>query len=117
MADSNPPHEVNDGKTPSDRDCHSPNADAADEQISRRVKQHHREQERYAKTEEPRVACRASQDDRADLVGYGSKGVPRLYDGSPASDCDSSFFVHRSLRSYSNAGLGLRTSARYVVRW
>jgi len=30
-----------------------------------------------------------------DKSRYGGKGVPRLYDGSPASDCDSSFFVHR----------------------
>src|SRR5712692_8990398 len=88
VADSNPPHEVDNGEAPPHRDIHAPNAYAPHEQIADDVQHHHRDQERDAKTEEPSHRRRTRQHDRADLADDRSEGMPRLdHGGSLAADC------------------------------
>jgi len=55
VTDADPPHEVDDGEAPSDRDGHAPDADAFQDQVSDGVEHHHRQHEGNAEAEEPSV--------------------------------------------------------------
>src|SRR5215469_9316793 len=80
MADSDPPHEVDDREAPADRDVDTPDPGAFYKQVSEREQQHHGDQEGHAEAHEPSCRGRARQDDGADLVGNRAEGMSRLDD-------------------------------------
>ena len=82
MADSDPPHEVDDGEAPADRNGYAPDADALEEQVSDGKQHHHRQQEADAEANEPPIRGRTGQHDGADFFRDRAEGVARLYDRS-----------------------------------
>src|SRR5579862_8447111 len=75
VADSNPPHKVCDREAPRNRNVHSPDAHALDQQVTDRDQQHHQECERNRKADQPSRVAVPAQDDGANLVGDRSVGM------------------------------------------
>src|SRR5438309_1994380 len=89
MADTDPPHEVDDREAPADRYVDAPNARAFDHQVPDGKKHHHRQHERDAEANEPTGRGRPLQHDGADLVGHGPEGVTGFdHRGSSVRDFD-----------------------------
>ncbi len=80
VADTDPPHEVDDGESPADGDGDAPDARALDEQVADGVQHHHGQQEDDAEAEEPSVRGGTGQHDGADLVRDRGEGVAGLDD-------------------------------------
>ena len=80
VADTDPPHEVDDGESPADGDVHAPDAGTAYEKVTHRIQQAHHQQKRNAEADHPAIRNRTGEHDRADLVGNRGKGVSRLDD-------------------------------------
>jgi hypothetical protein len=78
VADSDPPHEVDDGEAPADGDGHAPDADAFQEQVADGVEHHHRHQKGDAEADEPSVRRGTGEHDRADLLRDRAEGVAGL---------------------------------------
>ncbi len=99
VADADPPHKIDDGKSPADGNGDAPDPDAAHKQITNRVQHHHGQQESHAESDEPPARGRPREHDRADLVGDRGKGMPRLDDRSSAAGRRFAAFVHCLTRS------------------
>ena len=82
VADTDPPHEVDNGEAPADRDGVSPDPDALQKQVADGVEHHHREHEGDAEAEEPAVRRGTGQHDGADFFRDRGEGVARLDDRS-----------------------------------
>src|SRR5215813_13761014 len=55
VPDSNPPHEIDNGKPPAHRDVHTPDTASAEKEIADRIEQPHADKEREAKPKQPTV--------------------------------------------------------------
>src|SRR3954452_21136960 len=80
MSNTDPPHEVDDRKAPSDRDGDTPDTDALNEQISEGKEQHHRHHEGDAEADEPSIGRRTREHDGADFFGDRTEGMAGLDD-------------------------------------
>src|SRR5262245_27240408 len=61
VADADPPDEIDNGQTPSNRDIYTPNADASDEQIAHGIVQQNYERECEQKSDPPTSRPRPAQ--------------------------------------------------------
>src|SRR5271167_3878043 len=82
MADSDPPDEVDDGKSPPNRNVDAPDPDALGKEVGHRKKQNLQNHERDEKSRYPAQRDRPFEDDRADVVGDTGKGMSGLNDWS-----------------------------------
>ncbi len=80
MADTDPPDEVDDGKTPRHRDIDPPDADANGQEIGNRIHQQQYQGEGYAEADKPAQGRAAGEDNGANLVRDRGIGVARLDD-------------------------------------
>ena len=118
VADADPPHEVDDGKSPGDRHIDSPNADATQEQHPDRPEQQHHQRERQAKSHVPAQRRSPREHDRADLVSHRTIRVIAAQELGALSRglrCMVRGWAHASIQLWrwsSIAGLGLRNAAR-----
>ena len=83
MADTDPPDEVDDGKTPRHRDINAPDADANGQEIGHRIHQQQYQGEGQSKTDKPAQGRATGEDNGADLVRDRGVGVARLDDRRP----------------------------------
>src|SRR6266851_4414816 len=83
MADTDPPHEVDDREAPADGDIDAPNASSFNKQVAEREQQHHRHEEASSEADDPPERGRPRKHDGADLVGNRAERIPRLDDGRP----------------------------------
>jgi len=99
VADPDPPDEIGDVPAPADRNVHSVDPHARQEQMPERAEKEHDQEEGDAERGEP-PARRAAQDDRADFVGHRRGGVPGRDERGTV------------LHPFSRSGWGLRSFAR-----
>src|SRR5262249_14391098 len=78
MADTDPPDEVDDGKSPADGDIDAPNTDTLIEQVADGEQEPLQDQEADEHTEDPAAHDRPFQDNVADLVCQRGIRMPRL---------------------------------------
>ena len=79
VTNSDPPDEIDDRKAPADRDIDAPDAHALHQQVRHAIKfSSINRAERDGEAENPARGRAASQHNRADLVRYRSKRMPRL---------------------------------------
>src|SRR3954469_7896283 len=138
MADTDPPHEVDDGESPADGNVDPPNTNALEEEQRACQQQQLQHAEGDGDAAQPPERRPASQHDRRDLVGDRAKAVARLDDrrsldrdqlvypslvefvidrASGGHDCFCSTALLASVRLVStSAGFGFVTVAKYVVR-
>src|SRR5215469_16178473 len=120
MAYTDPPHKVDDRKSPRDGDVDAPDADAADQQHRNGEHQHHRSEKPDSHKGEPFEGSFSGQDDAADLFGKAPIVVARA-DERRSIYSFLHFFPHLqpALSADSvlmSAPFGFVSLARYVVR-
>src|SRR5271154_2320421 len=71
MADADPPHEIGDGKAPTNGNIQSPDSDAAYEKNRHADQKQQRERESKEQAQQPRGGGFAAQNDRADFIRDG----------------------------------------------
>src|SRR5215469_4675115 len=81
MTDSDPPDEVDDCKSPADRDVYAPDPDALIEEIANGKQEPLQDQKADQHPQQPPVGDPAAQHNGADLFGDARVGVSRLNDG------------------------------------
>ena len=84
MADSDPPHEIHDGESPSHGDVHAPNPHTDGEEHGYRIEENQQQQKRGAESQEPTGPPALAKNDGADLVGNRRNRVARLDHRGPA---------------------------------
>ncbi len=87
VADTDPPHEVDDGEAPGNRNRDAPDADAADKQVGGREQQHQRDMCRKNATpsDQPRVSGR-----RSTMLAILSVRLPNVCPGVSTGGCPGS---------------------------
>src|SRR3984893_2196367 len=78
MPDNDPPHEIHNREAPSDGNVYAPNPHTNCEKDCDCVEKHQQEQKRDSKAQKPSGPLSLTQNNRADLVGYGGDRVARL---------------------------------------
>src|SRR5258708_8268755 len=116
MTNADPPQEIDDGKSPTDRDVDAPDAHALDDEPADGDGQHAHEAEGNQKSNIPSERSRARENDRADLVRDRPIGIPRSNHRGQPADFGRIEWGLPGAHTDSNSGFGLRTAARYVVR-
>src|SRR3954468_20857210 len=137
MADTDPPDEVDDGESPTNRDVDAPHADALEEEQGACEQQQLRHAEGDGDTTDPPKRRAAAQNNGRDLVRDRAKAMARLDDRSlldgdqlvhsslvefvidhafGGHDCPCSTLVGGPRGRSPSAGFGFTTVARYVVR-
>ena len=118
VADSDPPDEVDDRESPSDRRVDSPDPDPAHEEHADGEKEEDRQQESDAEPDRPEDRSLARQNDGRDLVRDGAECVSRpdhtaVFGRARREEvrCLHEVFLSTS-QLPATAGLGLRTAAR-----
>ena len=79
VADTDPPHEVDDGEAPRHRNLDTPNADAHQEQVSDGRHQHAQQRHADKQAEQPAQADGARQDRIGNGVSYAAERLPRRH--------------------------------------
>src|SRR6267142_221342 len=116
VTNTDPPHEIDDRKTPADGDVDAPDADALDDEPADGDGHQAHKAEGNRKSDKPAERRWAGQYNRADLVRDRPVGIPRSdYRGQPADFRRIERWLPGA-HADSNSGFGLRTAARYVVR-
>ena len=80
VANSDPPDEIDNREAPADGYIDAPDAHTFNQQIANREVQKHQKGKGDRKAEKPALRRAASEHNRADLVGYRAKRMPRLDD-------------------------------------
>ncbi len=75
MADPDPPHEIGDGEAPGHRDLDTKNPHAFCKQVRHRGEERHQQNEPEPKGAPPKERRLTSQDNGADLIGYGVEAL------------------------------------------
>ena len=122
MTDPHPPDKVGDGIAPGDGDVDAQHANAAIEQPGGRDDKEAGAYQRHRECEIPEERSFAGEHQRGDLVGDRAECFAGCDDGERRAGLRLSpglslpLFYGGHVCSFSRSGLGLRNSARYVVR-
>src|SRR5690348_9261118 len=80
MTDSDPPHEIDNGEPPGDRNIDAPDAYADGEEVADGSEEHHDDEKRQAKTYIPTPGRPRGLHNVTDLISDRLEGLPRSDD-------------------------------------
>src|SRR6267378_2303164 len=112
VADTDPPDEIDDSKSPADGDVDAPDAGAFDDQPADGDGHHAHEAEGNQKSDVPAERGWTRQNNCTDLVRDRAVGVPRADHRRQAADFGRIERWLPGAHADSNSGFGLRTAAR-----
>src|SRR5579872_333948 len=116
VADTDPPHEIDDGEAPADGNVDAPDTHALQDQVADGDVHHAKNAECNQKADVPAKRSGPRQNYSADLVRDRAIRMPRTKYRRQAADLGRIDWRIAGAHAFSNSGFGLRTAARYVVR-
>src|SRR6202011_755258 len=116
VADTDPPHEIDDGEAPTDGNVDGPDSDAFNDQPADGDGQHAQHGKCDCEACEPTQSCGTGQNRGADLLGYGLIGMTGSEDWNLRRIDGRLRDAHTFSVEDDKSGFGLRTAARWVVR-